>query len=890
MNHLSNACLYTIILIFSAFNAFGQPGAPRLHLWDVNANVNAFAEDTANHILYIGGEFTYVGPVGRYNVLLDSATGDRVHPALPLTSGPVYASIPDGNGGLFIGGNFTKVGDSTRNMVAHIDHLGHVSAWKAHVTGTVYTMALNDSILFIGGIISAVNSTSRKNVAALNTTSGALRSWAPSVNGAVNSIVLNGSLVYLGGAFTQVGTSSRNGVAAVLLTNGSLSPWSANVNKTVRFMKMYNNMLYIGGNFTTVNGQNRSCLAALDPATGTPSAWTPSVDSAFYYSDIFVRAFEFLDSIMYVGGYFRSLNGQLRKNLGAININTGVTTPWDPDVNDGVETLKISGHLLYAGGAFTTVKGVPQGRFAAIDVSSGNPTGWNPDAFDNSVLTLCIPSNGTIYLGGGFGSIGGVLRNRLAAIDLVTGKATNWNPNVNGTINAMTLVGDRLYIGGAFTQAGGLTRNRAAVINTQTGQVGAWNPDANNEIHALIVKDSVVYLGGCFSTIKGVTRRAAAATDTSVGTPKSWNPNLSPNCVYSLEATRNTVYAGGTFLSPRNFLACLNTTTGQPKSWTAIPDDAVGTVKLWGDKLLVTGYFRNISGSGRNYVALLDTASGTPRAWNPGFSGFVWTGYPVGSQLFASGGFTAVNGQPASFIALFDSTSSLPITWNHQLKDRQSSRFFEGQNILCFGQGYETGNWGSDRWGFTVLERGTVLPVTLLLFEGTCAGKQNKLVWQTGSEINNDHFVVERSEDGQLFLPAGKVTGSGNSKTGNRYVWIDPVPFSTTYYRLKQMDYNGQSAFSQVIVLQQQQMNTQENVVFPNPAKNELAIIYHACSQAPLQACVMSISGIPLATFTLPVKEGNNTISIDISTLSKGIYLLQTEQHGQLTHYKFTKE
>jgi len=95
-----------------------------------------------------------------------------------------------------------------------------------------------------------------------------------------------------------------------------------------------------------------------------------------------------------------------------------------------------------------------------------------------------------------------------------------------------------------------------------------------------------------------------------------------------------------------------------------------------------------------------------------------------------------------------------------------------------------------------------VLPIELVKFDGKYYDKANNLSWITALEINNDYFVVERSEDGLNWLEVGKIDGSGTSQQLKNYSFKDKN-FSNTvnYYRLTQVDYNGESTKSNIIVI-----------------------------------------------------------------------------------------
>jgi len=116
------------------------------------------------------------------------------------------------------------------------------------------------------------------------------------------------------------------------------------------------------------------------------------------------------------------------------------------------------------------------------------------------------------------------------------------------------------------------------------------------------------------------------------------------------------------------------------------------------------------------------------------------------------------------------------------------------------------------------------LPIELLNFSGKCDGNATTLKWSTATETNNDFFTIERSIDGINYEILGAVNGAGNSLQILNYSYIDVTPFvGTSYYRLKQTDFDGQFEYSEIIAVQ---CNNEmlEVMVYPNPVTNELTI------------------------------------------------------------------
>jgi hypothetical protein len=92
------------------------------------------------------------------------------------------------------------------------------------------------------------------------------------------------------------------------------------------------------------------------------------------------------------------------------------------------------------------------------------------------------------------------------------------------------------------------------------------------------------------------------------------------------------------------------------------------------------------------------------------------------------------------------------------------------------------------------------LPVQLTSFKAYCENGNEELAWTTASETNNAFFTIERSDDGFTFRDIGTVNGYGTSLQVHHYTFTDPqAVLASTYYRLRQTDYNGHSTTSPLI-------------------------------------------------------------------------------------------
>lgn len=92
------------------------------------------------------------------------------------------------------------------------------------------------------------------------------------------------------------------------------------------------------------------------------------------------------------------------------------------------------------------------------------------------------------------------------------------------------------------------------------------------------------------------------------------------------------------------------------------------------------------------------------------------------------------------------------------------------------------------------------LPIELLSFFAYSDEQTNYLEWTTASEKNNERFEIERSFDGTTFEVIGQQTGAGNSSSRIDYKFCDHSPHQdVNYYRLNQIDYDGNSTYSPVV-------------------------------------------------------------------------------------------
>ena len=653
------------------------PDQPR-ETYVTNSNVNAIAKSGDD--LYIGGSFSRVGPRTGSFASVDNSAGD-LDDQMPEVAGTVNASVPDGDGGWFIGGQITAVDGVARSKLAHILADGTLDPdWNPGANG----FAVNDllrvgSTLYVAGDFNTIDGTSRNGLAALETGDGDATSWNPNPTGSSASVTAldsASSTIYAIGSYTSIGGQSRNGIAALDTSTGNATSW--NPNPTFSGSPFWNDIVvsgqnaYVVGGFSNIGGQARNRLAALDLTTGNATAFNPAGGSNQ------VQALAVSGSTVYVAGTFTSIGGQSRNRLAALNASDGTATTWDPNPNATfqISEVAVDGSTVYVFGGFTTIGGAsrPAGT-AAVSASTGLATGWDPRPA--GAVTSFAFGGSSVYLGGNFASVNSVERNGIAKLNATTGEATNWNPNATGgNVGALEVSGSTVYAGGTFTNIGGQARNGIAAIDSTTGNATSWNPNPSGGSFgapARVIKasGSTVYVAGSFTTIGTQSRAGLAALDASTATATSWNP-APDSTVTDVEVLDQTILVSGSFTNiggvTRPRIAQLSPTTGIPTSWNANVSGGIGKLAVDASESTVYGMSASgtFSGQSRADFAALDLATGQPTQWDPEIHGSCCANdiAVAGDDVIIVGEFQDINGAPRLNIGAVNAETGATRAWN----------------------------------------------------------------------------------------------------------------------------------------------------------------------------------------------------------------------------------
>jgi hypothetical protein len=170
----------------------------------------------------------------------------------------------------------------------------------------------------------------------------------------------------------------------------------------------------------------------------------------------------------------------------------------------------------------------------------------------------------------------------------------------------------------------------------------------------------------------------------------------------------------------------------------------------------------------------------------------------------------------------------------------------------------------------------TAVPIKLLSLKGRKSGYHNYIEWSSASESNSSQIEVLRSSDGKNFSPIGKVKGSGNSQTRTDYLFKDPKPlYGINYYRIKQIDFNGNHTFSEIISVSNYYADLHVSPVFPNPSTDILNAMVILPEASAIEAEITDLTGKSYLKKTFRVEEGTNIISLETADLPSGVYLVR---------------
>ena len=190
---------------------------------------------------------------------------------------------------------------------------------------------------------------------------------------------------------------------------------------------------------------------------------------------------------------------------------------------------------------------------------------------------------------------------------------------------------------------------------------------------------------------------------------------------------------------------------------------------------------------------------------------------------------------------------------------------------------------------FTIANEENPLPVSLISFTATLQDNGALLAWATASEYQNAGFNIQKSRDGKHFFGLGFIPGKGNSVIKHQYKYIDATFDAASYYRLEQIDYNGNSAYSPIRFLARAENQQPSFEIYPNPISSWLKIKSPG-DLTPDYFQIYSVQGTVIfkekpATTAIMEKRLNHVIP----ELPSGLYFLKVFYNKKIDKIRFVK-
>ncbi|MEJ0029882.1 MAG: T9SS type A sorting domain-containing protein [Bacteroidota bacterium] len=199
---------------------------------------------------------------------------------------------------------------------------------------------------------------------------------------------------------------------------------------------------------------------------------------------------------------------------------------------------------------------------------------------------------------------------------------------------------------------------------------------------------------------------------------------------------------------------------------------------------------------------------------------------------------------------------------------------FSNNKIIFTNVTFQSG----DRFTLGNTSATQALPITLVSFDAAPRENDVLVTWQTASEVNNDHFEIHRSADAEHWETITTKPGAGTTKQQINYEILDTRPLNgKSYYRLKQVDYDGNSSHSPIVSVD----FTGHIKVWPNPSAGVFNI-----SSSDVYVEVWNTQGKKILSSMM---DGSKT-GIDISEQPAGVYVLKIYNSEGVSVHRLVKK
>jgi len=206
-----------------------------------------------------------------------------------------------------------------------------------------------------------------------------------------------------------------------------------------------------------------------------------------------------------------------------------------------------------------------------------------------------------------------------------------------------------------------------------------------------------------------------------------------------------------------------------------------------------------------------------------------------------------------------------------------------------------SGELFTDDGSVAIAPSGGTTPVKMTAFTAKKQGLNGLLNWTTATEMDNDHFDIERSTDAVTFIKVGMVTGSGTVTTSRSYNFSDPlvgVTAKVVYYRLRIVDLHGGVTFSKTIALRLDGSVAVDAVtVYPNPFSSNVKLQLRSSREEDVTVRIFNPAGQLVIKRAVTLQPGENVVVIkDLESLAPGLHLLELQTSDGVIAQKIIKK
>jgi len=799
-------------------------------------------------------------------------------------NGNIYTTITKGNK-IIIGGDFTKFNVYDRNSLARLNSYGTIDTTFSPTTGAnniiKTTSNLSSNKLFIGGDFTSYNGVSCNRAARINN-DGSIDNTFNIGTGANSSIYASGgqstNKVIIAGDFTSFNGNTANGFAR-LNSDGSFDTGfntnlGTGINGAVKAIVIkYNDKIQIAGDFTSVNGVSRNGIALLNSNGTLDTSFDPGIGAN---GPIYTIAVQENGSVI-ISGDFTSVNGVARNKIARLSYQGILETSFDPGTGinayaTSIAVQSINTNIIICG-AFTSYNGTNVNQIAYLSYNGTLISTFLPgSAANNPILTLITQSDGKIIISGLFNSFNGHERNRITRINVDGSIDETFElPGLNIRAAVSLQTDGKIIISGQLYQYNSIPINGICRLN-ENGSIdtsfdageGAVGFFTDIVAHAF-QPDGKIIIGGGFTSYDGTNINRIARL----------------NSDGSLDPTFNPGSGIGT-----------------------VTDNFIQQIVIQNDgKILIGGLFSTYNGVSRKYIARINSDGSLDNTFNPG-TGFNSTVNTINllsnGQILVAGNFLSYNGTISRSIALLNSDGSLDLSLNPG----------NGANYSIFSTLVQNDGKIIIAGRFTTFNNNTANYIVRLNTDGSIDPS-----FITGTGASSEIYKTLLQSDGKIII-AGRFTSYNGISTSRLARLNSDGSLDLSFDSgLGPNDYIGATGALQNDgkILISGEFNSYDGIgrnhiaringdnipisidenddhelltIYPNPASNFITIEKSAVSSKQLAVKIFNTQG----QLVYQCAMNNEKLTIDISALSKGIYIINIFDGEKQAHKKIVKE